>query len=313
MTENIVLKAEWRSIDAWCVQYDLNGGSGACPFDDEKYYENAGVTVAPADDITAPVGMVFLGWKSSGDGRLYYPNASAPMAFGGMTFTAQWGIGEKTTKLTYDFNFEQFGIHVDGKTYETVFALKNNSKITLADISSLCAVPAGYKFKGWYLDKSCETEPLQKVLVDRLQENGNRVYAKWIKVYSVTYKDGAGGSLFKDQTYTMENGQKTPDFNGTPKRDGYAFKGWSPKISDTVNCDVIYTAKWEKIGQTQGTEASEPDKASTTPSTSVQKTSSSPKTGDDTNLIIYNLAMAVGLVLIIAILLLRKKHGYKNS
>lgn len=313
VTENIVLKAEWRSIDAWCVQYDLNGGSGACPSDDKKYYENAGVTVAPADDITAPVGMVLLGWKSSGDGRLYYPNASAPMAFGGMTFTAQWGTEEKTTKLTYDFNFEQFGIHVDGKTYETVFALKNNSKITLADISSLCAVPAGYKFKGWYLDKSCETEPLQKVLVDRLQENGNRVYAKWIKVYSVTYKDGAGGSLFKDQTYTMENGQKTPDFNGTPKRDGYAFKGWSPKISDTVNCDVIYTAKWEKIGQTQGTEASEPDKASTTPSTSVQKTSSSPKTGDDTNLIIYNLAMAVGLVLIIAILFLRKKYGYKNN
>lgn len=189
VTQDITLKAEWRSIKAWSVKYDLNGGSGIVPEDRNQYYEDAGVTAASAARIQAPKGKVFLGWKCSDDGQIYYPNAAVPMAYGGMTLTAQWGDVDKTTSLTYDFNFKSFGIVDNGVTSKTVNALKNNSKVELKDISAFRNAPAGYVFKGWYLDQACTDGPYTQMMVDNLKANGNRVYAKWERV-STAQKGG---------------------------------------------------------------------------------------------------------------------------
>lgn len=196
VTKDITLKAEWRSIKAWPVKYNLNGGSGIAPDDRNQYYENAGVTAASAARIQAPEGKVFLGWKCSADGQIYYPNAAVPMAFNGMTLTAQWGDVDKTTSLTYDFNFKTFGIADNGVSSKTVNALKNNSKIDLQDISAFRNAPAGYIFKGWYLDQACTDGPYTKVMVDNLKVNGNRVYAKWERV-STPQK---GGQILQPNT-----------------------------------------------------------------------------------------------------------------
>ena len=66
------------------------------------------------------------------------------------------------------------------------------------------------------------------------------------KLYTVTYEDGAKGKAFKTQEYTdLAYGSATPKFDGTPKRSGYTFTGWSPKVTDTVTKDVTYVAQWK--------------------------------------------------------------------
>lgn len=67
------------------------------------------------------------------------------------------------------------------------------------------------------------------------------------QTYTVTYTDGVTDEeVFPDQVYTVISGAKTPDFDGTPARDGYAFTGWNPdpKTVPTVTEDATYTATW---------------------------------------------------------------------
>lgn len=66
--------------------------------------------------------------------------------------------------------------------------------------------------------------------------------------YTVTYTDGvAGAIIFPDQGYEgLEEGSATPEFEGTPTREGYDFMGWAPAVSPTVTGDVTYTATWQK-------------------------------------------------------------------
>ena len=64
--------------------------------------------------------------------------------------------------------------------------------------------------------------------------------------YTVTYKDGVGGSVFPDETHTVVANDPTPAYNGTaPTRRYYNFAGWSPKVEATVTENATYTARWE--------------------------------------------------------------------
>ena len=89
------------------------------------------------------------------------------------------------------------------------------------------------------------------------------------KGYSVTYTDGVDNvEIFKDQTTIVPAGDATPVFDGdTPTRDGYIFKGWTPSVSENVTANVIYTAVWEKKAV--------------------------PKTGDDSNLLLWAMLLVV--------------------
>lgn len=76
--------------------------------------------------------------------------------------------------------------------------------------------------------------------------------------YTVTYTDGVEGEvIFEDQCYRVEGGNATPEFNGTPAREGYTFVGWNPKVAETVTGDVVYTAQWT-IDPTDPTDPSDP-------------------------------------------------------
>ena len=66
--------------------------------------------------------------------------------------------------------------------------------------------------------------------------------------YTVTYTDGVGEEVFKDQVYTnLRKGADTPAFDGgTPTRKGYNFTNWLPAVAETVTDNATYTAQWEK-------------------------------------------------------------------
>lgn len=145
--------------------------------------------------------------------------------------------------------------------------------IDLANIGSLRKVPSGYKFDGWYLDKDCTKEASQKVLVDNLHENGNRVYAKWSKEtepvtpteptipttpteptkpeeHTITFQPNNGQPTF---TQTVPDGGQAvlPE---EPSKKGHKFIGWytdsaltkAYDFSTPVKSDLTLYAKWEK-------------------------------------------------------------------
>jgi len=65
--------------------------------------------------------------------------------------------------------------------------------------------------------------------------------------YTIIYSDGVySEELFEDQRYSVKSGKTTPEFEGTPEREGYTFKGWSPKVTDKVTESVTYKAQWKK-------------------------------------------------------------------
>ncbi|MGN0770769.1 MAG: InlB B-repeat-containing protein [Christensenellales bacterium] len=70
-----------------------------------------------------------------------------------------------------------------------------------------------------------------------------------VKTYTVTYKDGVGGTAFKDQVYTgLKLGDATPGFTGTPYRWNYTFTGWKPAVAAKVSGNAVYTAQWRYNG-----------------------------------------------------------------
>lgn len=151
----------------------------------------------------------------------------------------KWTAAE--TSVTFNVKCELLTVtYTDGVKGEEVFA-----DIVYKDIPYGTSTPAfgtkdptrkGYKFVGW------EPEVAETVTKDVTYT------AKWEKLYTVTYTDGAKGKAFKDQVYKdLESGTDTPKFDGKPTRKGYTFTGWSPKVTDTVTKDVTYVAQWKSV------------------------------------------------------------------
>ena len=151
----------------------------------------------------------------------------------------KWTAAE--TSVTFNVKCELLTVtYTDGVKGEEVF-----EDVVYKDIPYGTSTPAfgtkdptreGYKFVGWEPEV---TETVTK----------NVTYtAKWEKLYTVTYTDGAKGKAFKDQVYKdLESGTDTPKFDGKPTRKGYTFTGWSPKVTDTVTKDVTYVAQWKSV------------------------------------------------------------------
>ncbi len=116
--------------------------------------------------------------------------------------------------------------------------------------------------------------------------------------YTVTYTDGVDGEeIFKEQTYTVEAGKATPAFNGTPARKGYTFAGWKPAVADTVTGNATYEATWKSNTTT------------TTPSDNKSSTgeTTSPKTGDTSNIILWAALLFVSCGTLAGTLVIDKK------
>ena len=104
-----------------------------------------------------------------------------------------------------------------------------------------------YVFVGW---SPAVTDTVTESVVYTAQWkediNHNQIPDDEEERYTIIYTDGADGGAFEDQTYSdLLEGLERPDFNGTPKREGYNFKGWSPKLTDLVEGNVTYVAQWE--------------------------------------------------------------------
>jgi len=93
---------------------------------------------------------------------------------------------------------------------------------------------------------------------------------------TVTYSDGANGTAFADQSYTVRLGKATPAFNGSTEREGYVFKGWAPTVAETVTGNVTYVAQWNALYTVTYTDGVDGEELFADQSTTVEAGSKTP-------------------------------------
>ncbi len=188
-------------------------GVNGTAFADQVYTIANGSTAPAFNGTPTREGYKFAGWEPAVD-------ATAKI-YADTTYTAQW---VKAYTVTYSD-----GVNGEAFASESYEVAENDATPAFAGTPER----KGYKFVGW------EPEVAKTVTEDVTY------VAQWTALYTVTYTDGVDGEeLFADQSTTVEDGSKTPAFNGTPERAGYTFAGWAPEVAETVTENVTYTAQW---------------------------------------------------------------------
>ena len=207
-------------------------------------------------------------------------------------------------------------VTIQGWTPGEAFSIKPEflNRLTLPSMPS----DDTHTFKGWAASTDYKG-PTDCANADKFLKGGETAvsgiyYAVWEVRYTVTYTDGVEDeTVFEDQITTdLLSGTKTPTFQGEPERKGYVFAGWKPAVAETVTADVVYTAQWTvEQKPVDPEEPSKPDEPTATPApeatvtpapttspTPEESAIDSPKTGDETNLLLplAMLGMAGGLL-----------------
>ena len=78
---------------------------------------------------------------------------------------------------------------------------------------------------------------------------GNATYvAQWRQVgYTVAFSPGDHGTFEEQVIPGLHYGDATPNAPEVTGEEGWAFTGWSPELSETVNGSVTYTAQWTRV------------------------------------------------------------------
>lgn len=148
---------------------------------------------------------------------------------------------------------------------DIVFGSTSTAAVSSPSMKLVNAADMGVEgISGWYVDGyngafTSEANKTERYSADYIEAfesyadfSGKAARGKAIALkaaegvtYTVTYTDGVEGEeLFADQVYTVGAGKATPAFDGTPKREGYTFAGWTPEVTETVTGNAIYTATW---------------------------------------------------------------------
>lgn len=185
----------WISTDKYLVNYAANGGTGTAS-DEFSYDLSVQARVASGENLTAPVGKVFLGWSTSPDSTSaqYQPgdsitvsdlaDASSRIA----TLYAVWGDTSEPTSLTYRTNYPaEAGLADTSK--EAVTDVENNygggetghkagSLVTATPEELGFEMPEGYCFTGWS-DGTNSIPAGESIGIDNL--SANVLTAQWCK------------------------------------------------------------------------------------------------------------------------------------
>ena len=199
-------------------------------------------------------GYVFAGWSPVVASEVDPADADT---LGYIFYTALWEVDANNNGVADIYEPRYSVTYTDGAN-GAVFADQTTSGLLsgLATPQFMGALPTrtGYVFAGWSTEPSSTVDPtaadeLGRIVYTALWEvdaNNNGVADIYEATYTITYTDGANGTVFADQvTSGLLSGFATPQFaGGTPTRTGYLFAGWSTEPAQTVTDDVIYTALW---------------------------------------------------------------------
>ena len=244
----------------YTVRY-TDGVDGKEVFADQVYGNLLSGVATPAFEGTPTrEGYVFKGWN---------PEVATTVT-GNVTYVATWGEDKNNNGIDDNEETKYTVTYKDGVDGEEVFADQ-----VYGNLLSGVATPAfegtptrtGYVFKGWN-PAVAATVTGNAIYVARWAEdkNNNGIADDEETKYTVRYTDGVDEEvIFADQVYrNLLSGVDTPAFKGTPKREGYVFKGWNPAVAEKVTGDATYAATWGEDKNNNGIDDNEETKYTVT-------------------------------------------------
>ena len=138
--------------------------------------------------------------------------------------------------------------------YTIVFSTNGGSAVSDMQVkrgSTLSSLPqttySGHEFDGWFLDSNFNT---QFVLNSTIIDSNKTLYAKWTKLYTVTFIEN-GGTTVADKTVRENSTIQLPSIS----KNGYDFLGWftdegcTAAFNQSTQITSNYTlyAGWEYI------------------------------------------------------------------
>ena len=217
-TGNVKVYAKW--LEDFTITFN-EGAHGSITT--QRIFEVADGGAFPTPPgVTADSGYTFNGW----------PTMPATVTED-RTFTAAYTPIEYT--ITYETNG---GTNASG----------NPDKYTIETptITFLAPTRTGYTFDGWYSDAALTTAKTGIAL----GSTGNvKVYAKWLEDFTITFNEGAHGSITTQRIFEVADGGAFPTPPGVTADSGYTFNGW-PTMPATVTEDRTFTAAYTPIEYT---------------------------------------------------------------
>ncbi|MFC2661770.1 MAG: InlB B-repeat-containing protein [Eubacterium sp.] len=259
VTEATTLYAQWTKKNNVTITYDGNGGKtsdGSGTVTDSVQPESS--FSIKGNPFNRP-GYTFTGWNTKEDGTgTSYEAGKETSVTEATTLYAQW----KASKYTI--------IYTDGVDGEEVFADQTSTVKYGENTPAYSGTPKrdNYVFAGWSPSVSkTVTGNATYTATWKADANNNNIPDDEEEKYTVTYSDGANGTVFADQVTTdLLSGAATPAFNGgiVPKRTGYVFAGWNPVPETTVTKSAAYVAQWKVDANNNGTADDEEQKYTVT-------------------------------------------------
>ena len=205
-------------------------------------------------------GYVFKGWNP----------AVAATVTGNATYVATWGEDKNNNGIDDNEETKYTVTYTDGVDGKEIFADQvYGNLLPGVDTPAFKGTPTreGYVFKGWNPEVAA-TVTGNATYVARWGEdkNNNGIADDEETKYTVRYTDGVDEEvIFADQVYrNLLSGVDTPAFKGTPKREGYVFKGWNPAVAEKVTGDATYAATWGEDKNNNGIDDNEETKYTVT-------------------------------------------------
>ncbi len=258
--ENLVitLTASYKKKGAAPVTtltYDPNGGTGSAKTYEVKVNETQTARNNTDSDLNyTREEYMFLGWNTDKDAETALFAAGDQIAADKLkedTDNILYGIWEALFDVSYSYT---------GDVPEGAAAVpeeqKDQRRGTEITVAEEPADIADYVFTGWItadaeVTAGSFTMPAGDVAFTgewKEDKNNNDFPDEDEDRFSVTYNDGADGSVFATEVYeNILSGLATPAFTGSTDREGFTFTGWTPAVADTVTENAVYTAVWSEV------------------------------------------------------------------
>ena len=205
----------------------------------------------PTKPDDAQYTYTFVGWATEANREIGTPEANLPPVTDDVTYYAAFSKTARTYTVTW---MPQDG---HGNAYETDTGVAYNASPSYDSEVPTKAADAEhtYTFVGW----ATTTNQTSGSTVDALPNVTKNVtyYAAFSatpRTYTVTFKDGANGEVFVDETQQVEYGKNIPSHDN-PVRPGYNFTGWTsepanyqPGTGTMPANNITFTAQWTAKG-----------------------------------------------------------------
>lgn len=236
--EDIEFYASW--IPRYTVTYDLNGGTGPLPVDDNLYEQNSGVTVKSGEGLSKDE-AVFIGWTLSRDGSesVYSTgsyNDTYYMGEENVTFYAKWA---PVYTVSYSLNGGSGTLPESGR-----YAQGDYFELPLGDDFE----NGDLRFGGWTADNVGQIYSPGSYY--QMEDADITFYAKWTNYWTDFVDiyddepdwDEATGTIIINSAIELAWIAKTVN-------DGeWDFEGAKLKIADSVDVIDLAAHEWVPIG-----------------------------------------------------------------